>query len=261
MSNTGYAELIKIFNGIEQEMLGSISQADVIPHNLSKGQSIEEIFRNFLKERLPKSVSVGSGIIVDSNGKVSKQLDVIVYDSLKTPIFYQDNITQIIPVECVYAVIEVKKEIPSEEKLDLIIENMESVRALEKKAFFSQGGVIIYTHSLYGREWDSWPIQYYVFAIDSMDLDTLKQKIDEDNIKKSREPWNRLDVVCVLKKGLIFYAEGNGIWDVLPNGKNHLHVEKSGLVLLRFYGLTLPIFAQMNMHPFRFLDYISKIDP
>src|SRR3990172_5408222 len=261
MSNQGYAELIKIFKGIEQEMLGAISQANVIPHNLSKGQSIEEIFRNFLKDRLPKSISVGSGIIVDSNGSVSKQLDVIVYDSLKTPLFYQDQVTQIIPVECVYAVIEVKKEIPSVEKLNLIIENMESVRCLEKKAFFKPLGVLTHTHNLYGQTWDYWPIQYYVFAIDSMDLDTLKQKIADDNIKKSRKPWNRLDVICVLKKGLIFYENDNRGWDTLPDGKNHLQVEKSGLILLRFYGLTLPIFTQMSMFPFRFMDYISKIDP
>lgn len=131
----GYSELIEIFKGIEQEMLGSIKQSNSIPHNLSKGQSIEEKFRNFLQNRLPKSISVGSGVIVDSNGRVSKQLDVVIYDSLKTPIFYQDKNTQIIPVECVYAVIEVKKKISSVKTLIKIIKNMESVRALEKKHF------------------------------------------------------------------------------------------------------------------------------
>lgn len=259
--SSGYHDLIKIFQGIEAQMLGELGQADTLPHNVLKGESIEEIFRNFLREKLPKSLSVGHGIIVDSNGKYTKELDVIIYDALKTPVFFQKKDIQIIPVECVYAVVEVKKEIPSEEKLNEIIENMQSVRALEKKAFFKLKGVIKYTHLLYGKEWDYWPIQYYVFAIDSMDLDILKQKIDDDNKKHSREPWKRLDVVCVLKKGLIFYIDKNGVWDTLPNGENSLHVEKSGLVLLRFYGLTLPIFAQMNMWPFRFMDYISKIDP
>ncbi len=256
----GYSELIEIFKNVEQEMLGAIGQANVIPHNPTKGSAIEEIFMNFLKTRLPRSLDVSSGIIVDSNGRVSKQIDVIIFDSLKTPIFFKNKDTQIIPVECVYAVIEVKKKIGSEDELQKIIKNMESVRSLEKKAYFSSDGAIKYTNTLYGKKWDYWPMQYYVFALDSMNLKTLKEKIEKDVSDNNRPPEKRLDVVCVLKKGLILNVGENGGWNALPDENSKLDAVESGPILLRFYGLTMPVFTQMTMKPFRILDYISKID-
>ena len=38
--------------------------------------------------------------IVDTKGNLSKQMDIIIYDSAKTPVFFQSGSTRIIPVEC-----------------------------------------------------------------------------------------------------------------------------------------------------------------
>ena len=43
--------------------------------------SIEEILRDLFRNHLPKIVSVEQGFILNSDGKLSKQCDIIVYDS------------------------------------------------------------------------------------------------------------------------------------------------------------------------------------
>jgi hypothetical protein len=49
-----------------------------------------------------------TGLIIDSNGNESSQMDIIVSDGSKTPIFYENRSLCVHPVVCVYAVIKVK---------------------------------------------------------------------------------------------------------------------------------------------------------
>ena len=77
--------------------------------------------------------------------------------------------TRVIPVECVYAVIEVKAFLDKSE-LEKSFQNMpQSVKALEKIAFFEPKSEIIETKNLFGKEWRHWPVAHFVFAFDSPD--------------------------------------------------------------------------------------------
>ena len=62
--------------------------------------------------------------------------------------------------------------------LEKSYKNMLSVKSLTKKAYFGQKGVIISTHTLYGKEWDYWPIQHFVFAYDSTGLDSVLDNLN-----------------------------------------------------------------------------------
>lgn len=256
----GYQELIKIFQAIEKEMQSKFEQVrEAIKHSGLKGGSIEEIVRQFFRERIPQSLSIAKGQVVDSNGKYSRELDLIIYDALKTPIFFKDEHVQVIPIECVYAIVEIKTKLDSTE-LTKIYDNMDSVRSLEKKAYFISKGDIKNTYNLYGKKWDYWPTNYFVFAYDSIDLIKLREQIEERDKSENRDPWNKIDIICVLNKGLIFYSDDVG-WLPIPHQDARIHVEESGMILLRFYGLLMPLFTQMNNPPFRFFDYIRKVDP
>ncbi len=46
-----------------------------------KGTSFEEIFRLFLRDYLPKSLDISTGILIDSRDNQSRQLDVIISDT------------------------------------------------------------------------------------------------------------------------------------------------------------------------------------
>lgn len=69
---------------------------------------MNRLLQIFLKKYLPKKLDVSSGILVNANGAQTKHLDIIISDADKTPILFEKANVRVIPVECVYAIIEVK---------------------------------------------------------------------------------------------------------------------------------------------------------
>jgi hypothetical protein len=131
-----------------------------------KGASAEGTLRAFLRDYLPRSLDMSSGVLVDAEENVSRQLDVIVSDAAKTPVFFRSGEDRVIPVECSYAVIEVESN-PSAKELEGAFKNMLSVRALTKTAYYEEDNPITHTKNLYGHKWKIWPTNLFVFAFDS----------------------------------------------------------------------------------------------
>ncbi|WP_217511772.1 DUF6602 domain-containing protein [Vibrio metschnikovii] len=104
---TNYFELVS------QELLGKLAQikAYITKHNPTIGVLTEEIVRDFLSTHLPNVVSVEQGFILYENGNISKQVDILIYDSQAYAPFYRINDIVVVPAESVIAVIEVKTSI------------------------------------------------------------------------------------------------------------------------------------------------------
>lgn len=95
-------KLPEIFNQVSIRMKSDIEEIrKAIDHPGEKGTSFEEVFRKFLRQYLPKSLAVANGFIVNSYGNKSRQIDVIIYDAAKTPIFFENGERRIVPIECV----------------------------------------------------------------------------------------------------------------------------------------------------------------
>jgi hypothetical protein len=249
----------EIFDEVAQQMRADLERArKAVQHPGLKGAAFEEVFRTFLRTYLPQALDISTGVLVDSTGGHSRQLDVIISDAAKTPIFYRSGDMRVIPVEGAYAVIEVKAHLDGEE-LDRVFQNMRSVRALEKKAYYRRGGVLVETDHLYGREWEIWPVNYFVFAFDSVDLRTLALAIDERHRAEDWPAWSRIDTVCVLDKGVILNQGPEGQFDALPEPESRLFVCKTQRALLLFYTLIARYLNQARLPPFRFNDYLGQI--
>ena len=149
-----------------------------LSHPGLKGSSFEETFRTFLRQYLPKTLDVSTGIIVDAQGNPpSRQIDVIISDAAKTPILFASGEIRVVPIECVYSVIEVKSFLDTNE-LKRAYENMRSLRRLEKRAYYPLD-VLDYSATTYGRTWDIWPVNFFLFAFDAIDLFTLGNTLIE----------------------------------------------------------------------------------
>lgn len=95
----------------KQKVLMTKLEAD-INHPTSKGDNSEEAWINFFRSFLPSKYAVDKGFIFDSTGNMSEQIDVIIYDSLYTPLIFETEAGEkFITSESVYAVFEVKQEI------------------------------------------------------------------------------------------------------------------------------------------------------
>ncbi len=252
-------DIVELFNGVSDRMRSDLALArSVLEHPGLKGSSFEEAFRRFLREYLPARLDVSTGAIVDSTGQSSRQIDAIISDAAKTPIFYRSGDERVVPVEGVYAVIEVKAKLTVAE-LKRSFENMKSVRELRREAHlsftpFSQ------TRTLYGRGWtDTWPLHFFVFAYDSTPLMTLMKKLSEMHARDDLPPWSRIDTVCVLNRGVIFNQLPNGLYGALPEPGSALGTINTKHALLLFYTLISHTLFQAEIPPFEFKKYLGQM--
>jgi len=246
-----------LFQDISNQMRSDFSKAQKsLTHSGLKGNANEETVRGFLRRYHPKNLDISTGMIVDSDGETSKQLDVIISDATKTPILFESGETRVIPAECVYAVIEVKAYLDKQE-LEKAHANMKSVKSLKKEAYFTRQSVIYNVHNLYGKEWEHWPPQHFVFAFDSPDINTVVKNIISLNDKE--EVHQRIDSVCILDKGVILNKESDGKFSALPSSGSRMAVSYTDKPLLLFYTLMSVKLNQANMNPFNILPYLSKL--
>lgn len=209
-----------------------------INHMLSRGEIRESILKDVIKKLLPTKYEIGSGIITDARGAESNQQDIYIFDAFNSPVFLKYDLDSIVPVESVYATIEVKSCL-SKEQLQESIKNIRSVKRLEKRLF--KTGFVDYKQSNY--------IMGCVFAYTSKtSLETAAQNLFEycKGIPRKEQP----SVVCILDKGLIvnIRKDGSNQIDVIPSVDTMLGVIENSreinlylfyLILLQFLNSTI----------------------
>ena len=125
-------KLKKIFLGLQQQMEAKLTLTrGVIAHPGTMGDISELEWLSLLTEFLPKRYCFDKGFVVDSEGSISDQIDIIVYDRQYTPFVFHLNGAKYIPSEAVYAVMECKQNI-SQAHLQYAAKKAGSVRRLKR---------------------------------------------------------------------------------------------------------------------------------
>ncbi|HDO1330875.1 MULTISPECIES: DUF6602 domain-containing protein [Aeromonas] len=132
-SNTDGKEFLKNSFSMQQKVLQSqlAMSSATITHNGTMGEVNEQYFIEIIKKYLPDRYAVDTGIVIDSNGKTSDQIDVIIFDNQYTPTLLDQQGHRFIPAESVYAVLEVKPKI-DKGYLEYAAQKAESVRVLHR---------------------------------------------------------------------------------------------------------------------------------
>ena len=81
------------------------------PHYAERGAEAEVILRDFLNDHLPKRFAADTGLVVDDEGGISRQCDVLVYDASNSPIYRRGKRVLILPSDNVAAILEVTLEV------------------------------------------------------------------------------------------------------------------------------------------------------
>lgn len=222
-----------------------------IEHNGLKGTIREDKLKEYLSKLFPTKYAIGNGVIVDANETQSRQQDFIIYDNFNSPKLMETESVQVIPIESVYATIEVKSTLTVDE-LEKSIKNIESVKKLEKTKPFSSPLII---SSII-------PPICMIFAYSSdTSLNNIVKKIDEFN--NSIDIKNRLSIVCILDKGLIFGINRHGFKEIeiVPTDNTILvtHEDKLENNLYLFYLLMMTAINNIVMPPVNLMGYAEKI--
>lgn len=102
-----------------------------ITHDGVMGGVNERHIIDFFRKYMPQRYSVDQGIVIDSNGATSDQIDIIIFDNQFTPTLLDQNQHRFIPAEAVYAIFEVKPQI-NKATLKYAADKAKSVRALRR---------------------------------------------------------------------------------------------------------------------------------
>lgn len=102
-----------------------------ISHDGVMGAVNEQHWISLLRQYLPNRYACDTGIVIDSLGHMSDQIDIIIYDPQYTPKLLTQQSHRYIPAEAVYAVLEAKPTI-NRELLLYAGKKAASVRALHR---------------------------------------------------------------------------------------------------------------------------------
>lgn len=221
-------------------------------HAKTKGDSGEEIVREFLRDRLPKSVGVTSGQVIDATGTLSREIDVIIYDAMHSPMLFSGERagSVLVPAEAVIAVVEVKFRLRRSE-LASIRENCRSVKTLQRTAYIKPRWA--------AGAWEPSPIHYSVFAFESDSL--YAERLTELQAEDSAEL--RVDLVTALDRGVGMYFAMD--WDqqrpiysarAIPEGAFG-EVADQGRALMFWFGMLTAVIAEVEIRPLRTDAYLA----
>lgn len=210
--------------------------SNVVAHHVSSGQAREEALRELLAAHLPNRAAVGTGFVIDRQGSESRQIDVVIYDVEHCPMFTIGGVNYY-PCEGVLAVGEVKADISSRTRLGEALENVGSVKALDRRSDLPVTGP---GYSISGLSFDPTTeyrdqIFAFIYAGGNLSRDLAVKTLRQWNGNHVRSQWPNL--VCWHQRFLISY-EVPGALQPNPMDATYLYctedTEAEHLLLLFF---------------------------
>lgn len=121
-----------IFLGLQQQMRAKLTlNKKILTHPVAKGDATEFEWIDMLSSYLPSRYSADKAFVIDCDGNVSDQIDIVIYDRHYSPFILKQNGATYIPAESVYAIIEVKPNLNTT-NIKYASRKAESVRKLKR---------------------------------------------------------------------------------------------------------------------------------
>jgi len=187
------------------------------------GGAREKPTRQKLETLLPPMIGVGTGCIIDSYGKTSKQMDIVIYEKHICPVYSINDTpeTTYFPCEGVIAVGEIKSTLNNKE-LEDIFAKINSVKSLKRHTVLSKSilsGEETFCYRTYGNLTSFQGVKEEEFNQDEKRTDqifcfafcgepgvqpvTLLDKFDE--LKNIYLKQNLINLITILNHGQIIY--------------------------------------------------------
>lgn len=107
------SKLAALFKNQQDKMKLELMTSRSLFHPVDNGDNSENVWIELLSNYLPKRYRVSRATVIDSEGNVSDQLDVVIFDQQYSYLVFQREGVTYVPAESVYAAFEVKPSINS----------------------------------------------------------------------------------------------------------------------------------------------------
>lgn len=217
---------MKIIDIIQKnsKILESKLEASVLyEHNGMRGTCREEDLINIIRDCLPECYGLKAGQVFSQYDQISKQIDVVIYDSIFSNYFKRDSSAALFPAESIYGTIEVKSKL-DKKSFDMAIENIKSIRKLKREQSSMLDIIPISTLSLSTNSFSYTQNRFneylnIIFAYDSPSIETLNKYIENLN-----EDYELLPTFIYVYKKNTLYIKVEKIdeqYHVSMNNKNN----------------------------------------
>jgi hypothetical protein len=202
--------LSQLLAGLHEEIERQLETVrKTLAHPGTKGDASEEVWLDLLKTYLPKRYQATKAHVVDSRGKFSQQIDVVIHDRQYSPFVFDYKGQKVVPAESVYAAFEAKQTINADQ-IEYAQDKIASVRALYRTSLS-----IPYAGGQYPPKTPG-PILGGILTFESDWSPALGEPL-----KKALEfgdASHRIDLGCVAAHGTVFRQE-DGSYLVTERGK------------------------------------------
>lgn len=187
--------LSTILSDLHDDIESQLSRArSSLDHTGTKGDASEQVWIELLQTHLPKRYCADKAHVVDSNGRFSDQIDIVIFDQQYTPFVLNFKGQKIVPAESVYAVFEAKQTVNAT-YIKYAKEKASTVRNLHRTSL-----PIPFAEGVYKAK-PQIDILAGILALGS----DWKPPLGESFIKalQSDDTSERLDLACVASHGII----------------------------------------------------------
>lgn len=225
-----------------------------VQHPLEVGLARERLLIDFLSRLIPERFGIGSGFVINSAGVRSKQIDIIIYDKIISPVFRLPGGVSFYPVECVVAVGEVKTTLSSKETLFQALDKIKSVLEIDRFSGGKNKEVSVHgAHGHFSMELDdngnpplSGRIFGFLFSSNSLTVNSLLSYTKEYIEPLERKLWP--NVIASFNEFLIGYRGPKGLEPFPDNAIGFYYTTESDKILITpTFGVMLSNFLSVSM--------------
>lgn len=208
MKNWSLSDLLSGLHDDIQQRLATCRTC--FKHPGTKGDASEKVWIELLQKYLPRRYQAETAHVVDSQGKFSDQIDVVVFDRQYSPFIFDFQGQKIIPAESVYGVFEAKQAI-NKDIIEYAQQKVASVRGLHRTS-------LPIPHA--GGTYPAKPLVPIIGGILAFESDwnpglgePLLQSLSAVN------GLQRLDLGCIAAHGTVSYNEKTKSHELAHRGK------------------------------------------
>jgi hypothetical protein len=106
-------KLLQALRNASQRVNFDFEDSKLFSHPGEKGEMREQIIKNFLRPFLPQCYDIGSGQVFSEDGQESRQIDLVIYDSVFSNVLFRDAQSCLFPCESAYGAVEVSSTLDS----------------------------------------------------------------------------------------------------------------------------------------------------
>jgi hypothetical protein len=104
------ASLPGLFGSMQQQLAATLETCRLhATHPGAKGDATELNWLEMLRNHLPRRYCAEKAFVVDTDGELSDQIDIVLFDGQYSPLIFHQAGLLYIPAESVYAVLEIKQ--------------------------------------------------------------------------------------------------------------------------------------------------------